>query len=230
MFEPPHEINGKTPLVVVDEVVLRQDVAILVVPRRTRKFIHDPGIEIVFSGKQPIAILRNQPGKRVSNKGKLEVAVELLLCRQTVANVVQGSQVRRGRLEFALVVRVEWQGTRRRLRPPGVEEPGDARTRNFGNVNENALMVMGDQVSILARAPTSAGRDGLVAGFQPVFSANRLVRCPGLIFGLGGTGCASACPGIAVQNGTGVASGTRKFSVDRALEAYPISMVADFTP
>ena len=140
-------------VVEVDQRILRAQVTIAGIDidafNIADKVFKDPHfLEFGLAETEQVAVdnlvvpARYQSIPGISNKGKLEVAVELFACSQTMANVVRSPQVRWRWLEFVLVIRIKWQRARRNLRLRSVERPDDARTGYLWNVDEDASKLM----------------------------------------------------------------------------------------
>src|SRR5574338_201321 len=92
-LEAPHEVHQATAVVVMEEVILGGDMAIVVGPPGLGHVLEDEGLEVVAMGVAPVLVEGHQAVPGVTDEAELVVVRELLRCHMPAGEVFPGLEV-----------------------------------------------------------------------------------------------------------------------------------------
>src|SRR5574338_609740 len=93
VLEAPHEVHQATAVLVMEEVVLGGDMAIVVGPPGLGHVLEDEGLEVVAMGVAPVLVEGHQAVPGVTDEAELVVVRELLRCHMPAGEVFPGLEV-----------------------------------------------------------------------------------------------------------------------------------------
>jgi hypothetical protein len=147
----PDEIHQELSRFVVQEVVLRDDVAVGIGPAGSRQMLEEVGLEIDLDRIPAVLVLRDDPVPGIAHEGELEVRLELLGRQVSTGDVFAGLEMLQPRrAEPGIVVAAEQE---RRSGLPGQshqpeEDLLDAHPRGLRDVDEQAAVLVADHVGL----------------------------------------------------------------------------------